>query len=349
MLYEIFNSLKKPRRWLQKNMTKEEFKKGEIVIYKSSQGPEIQVKLEKDSVWLDAHLIAKLFGVNRPAIVKHINNIYKTRELDRKSTCSILEQVAADGKIRKMNLYNLDMIISVGYRVNSKKATQFRIWATKTLKEHLIKGYTINEKRLLQTQSKLKELQTTISFLQEKSKHQLLSGQEKEILSLLTAYSKTLTLLEQYDKGKLSLIRKNKGQFILRYDETTQIIREIKKDLIIKKEASNLFGQENGEKFKAILGNIYQTFAKKELYPSFEEKAAHLLYLTIKDHPFVDGNKRIASFLFIYFLDKNDYLYRSTGEKKINDNALTALSILIAISNPKDKDVLIKIITNLLS
>ena len=134
-------------------MVEEEFKKGEIIIYKSPQGPEIQVKLEQDTVWLDAHLIAKLFDVNRPAIVKHINNIYKTGELDKQSTCSILEQVAADGKVRKMNLYNLDMIISVGYRVNSKRATQFRIWATKTLKEHLVKGYTINEKRLLQTQN----------------------------------------------------------------------------------------------------------------------------------------------------------------------------------------------------
>ena len=157
-------------------LNKPELSKGEIVIYRGSQGPQIKVKLEKDSVWLSAHLIAKLFGVNRPAIVKHINNIYKTKELDRKSTCSILEQVAADGKIRRMNLYNLDMIISVGYRVNSKRATQFRIWATKTLKNHLIKGYTINEKRLLQAQNHLKELQSAISFLQEKSKHNILIG-----------------------------------------------------------------------------------------------------------------------------------------------------------------------------
>jgi len=158
-------------------MTKNNFSKGEIVIYKSPEGPEIEVKLEKDTIWLDAHLIARLFDVNRPAIVKHINNIYKTSELQKKSTCSILEQVAADGKIRKMNFYNLDMIISVGYRVNSKRATQFRIWATKTLKEHLVKGYTINEKRLLQTKNQLRELQNAITFLQKKSKHQLLAGQ----------------------------------------------------------------------------------------------------------------------------------------------------------------------------
>lgn len=330
-------------------MKQDEFKKGEIVIYKSPTGPEIQVKLEKDTVWLDAHLIAQLFDVNRPAIVKHINNIYKTGELDKKSTCSILEQVAADGKIRKMNLYNLDMIISVGYRVNSQRATQFRIWATKTLKEHLVKGYTINEKRLLQAKNQLQELQGTISFLQEKAKHELLAGQEQEIFNLLANYSRTLTLLEQYDKEKLSLIKNTKGRFILKYEEAINVISKIKKDLVAKKEASDLFGQENSDKFKGILGSIYQTFNRKELYPSLEEKAAHLLYFIIKDHPFVDGNKRIASFLFVYYLDKNDFLYRSAGEKKINDNTLTALALLIAVSNSSEKDKLIKIITNLLA
>lgn len=330
-------------------MKQDEFKKGEIVIYKSPTGPEIQVKLEKDTVWLDAHLIAQLFDVNRPAIVKHINNIYKTGELDKKSTCSILEQVATDGKIRKMNLYNLDMIISVGYRVNSQRATQFRIWATKTLKEHLVKGYTINEKRLLQAKNQLQELQGTISFLQEKSKHELLAGQEQEIFNLLANYSRTLTLLEQYDKEKLSLIKNTKGRFILKYEEAINVISKIKEDLVAKKEASDLFGQENSDKFKGILGSIYQTFNRKELYPSLEEKGAHLLYFIIKDHPFVDGNKRIASFLFVYYLDKNDFLYRKTGEKKINDNTLTALALLIAVSDPSEKDKLIKIITNLLA
>jgi len=334
---------------MKKTSLENNLSKGEIVIYKSPQGPEIQVKLEKETVWLDAHLIARLFDVNRPAIVKHINNIYKTGELDKKSTCSILEQVAADGKIRKMNLYNLDTIISVGYRVNSNRATQFRIWATKTLKEHLVKGYTINAKRLLQAQTHLKELQGAIGFLQGKAKHELLAGQEQEILNLLANYSKTLTLLEQYDKRKLRLVKKEKGKFVLLYNEARQVIEEIKKELIAKKEASDLFGQENSEMFKGILGSIYQTFDGKELYLSLEEKAANLLYFIIKDHPFIDGNKRSGSFLFVYFLDKNNYLYKSSGEKKINDNALTALSLLIAVSDPREKDVLIKIITNLLN
>ena len=324
-------------------------KEGEIVIYKSPSGPEIQVKLKKDTVWLDAHLIAKIFDVNRPAIVKHINNIYKTGELGKKSTCSILEQVAADGKIRKMNLYNLDMIISVGYRINSKRATQFRIWATKTLKDHLIKGYTINEKRLLEAREKFKELQTAITFLQEKSKKELLSGQAGEILNLLSSYAKTLTLLEEYDKGKLKTAKGKKAKFVLKYEECQRIVKEIKKELIAKKEAGDIFGRETRDAFEGIIKGLYQTFNRKELYPTVEDKASHLLYFTIKDHPFTDGNKRIASFLLVYFLDKNNYLYRENGEKKINDNALTAIALLIAESDPKEKDIMIKIIRNLIT
>ena len=200
-----------------------------------------------------------------------------------------------------MNLYNLDIIISVGYRVNSKRATQFRVWATRTLKEYLVKGYAINEKRLLEVQSKFKELQVAVDFLKQKSGHELMVGQEQEILNLLSDYSKTLILLEQYDKGKIQLVKKGKAKFIFKYEFVAEIIKRIKKNLVFKKEASDLFGRENSAKLKGIVGNIYQTFDKKELYSSLEEKAAHLLYFIIKDYPFIDGNKRIASFLFVYF------------------------------------------------
>ncbi|MDP1760013.1 MAG: virulence protein RhuM/Fic/DOC family protein, partial [Candidatus Woesebacteria bacterium] len=238
--------------------------------------------------------------------------------------------------------------ISVGYRVKSQQGVKFRIWATNTLKNYLVKGYVVNEKRLLEAENKFRELQSAVDFLQKKAGHELVVGQEKEILSLLSDYSKTLTLLEQYDTEKVVLSKKGKGDFILDYRDLEKIVASIKIELINKKEASEFFGQENGEKLKGLMGAIYQTFDKKELYPSIEEKSAHLLYFVIKDHPFVDGNKRIASFLFVYFLDKNKYLYRETGEKKINDNALTALSLLIAVSDPKEKDKLIKIVTNLL-
>ena len=329
-------------------MKAKEPKKGEIIIYRADSKVKIDVRLDQDTVWLDAHQIAKLFGVNRPAIVKHVNNIYKTGELSEKSTCSKMEQVAADGRMRKMNLYNLDMIISIGYRVNSKMATDFRIWATHKLRNYLIKGFAIDEKRLLETNSKFKELQGAIDFLKQKANHELLDGQEKEILNLLADYSKTLKLLEQYDKEEVALHKEGKAKFILDKQISEKIIFEVKKELMNKKEASDLFGVDAQNKVPGILGNILQTFDRKELYPSIEEKAAHLLYFIIKDHPFVDGNKRLASFMFVYFLEKNKYLYRESGEKKINDNALTALALLIAVSDPKDKDKLIKIITNLL-
>lgn len=331
-------------------MKKDNINKGEIVIYKPKGGEvELRVKLEKETVWLDAHQMAQIFDVNRPAIVKHINNVYKTGEIDKETTCSILEQVAADGKIRRMNFYNLDMIISVGYRVNSKRATQFRIWATKVLKHHILQGYTINQKRLLEGQERFKELQNVIVFLQEKSQERLLEGQEKGILNLLSSYARTLTILEQYDKGKIKKPKGKKDRFVFRYADCKNIIIELKKSLMAKREASNLFGIDVEKKMESIVKNLYQTFGGKELYKTVEEKTAHLLYLTIKDHPFIDGNKRIGSFLFVYFLDKSNYLYRENGEKKINDNALVALALLIAESAPHEKDVLIKIIINLIS
>jgi len=325
-----------------------DIKKGEIVIYKTEKGPKLDVRLEKETVWLTQSQIAVLFGTQRPAITKHLNNIIKSKELDKNSVSSILEHTASDGKKYKTQFYSLDAIISVGYRVNSKRATQFRVWATKTLKDYLVKGFTVNEKRLLEAENKFKELQTAVDFLRQKSKHELLIGQEQEILNLLGDYSKTLTLLEQYDKDRIIVHKKGRPGFALNYGLALKIIDGIKKELLNKKEASEFFGKEPGDKLKGILGSIYQTFDGKALYPSIEEKAANLLYFIIKDHPFIDGNKRIGSFLFVYFLDKNKYLYKESGERKINDNALTALSLLIAVSDPKEKDKLVKIITNLL-
>jgi len=328
---------------------KNNFQKGEIVIYKSKEGPDLKVRLKENTIWLTQKQIAALFDTQRPAITKHLNKIFKSGELYKNSVSSILEHTATDGKTYKTQFYNLDAIISVGYRVNSKSATQFRIWATKILKSYLIRGYTVNEKRLLETREKFRELQNAIVFLEDKAGKKQLKGQEKEILNLLSDYAKTLTILEQYDKGKLKKLRGEKAKFVLRHEDCKQVIREIKKELIFKKEAGSLFGNEAGRGFEGIVKNLYQTFDGEELYKTIEDKASHLLYFTIKDHPFTDGNKRIASFLFVYFLDKNDYLYRKNREKKINDNALVALAILIAESDPKEKDILIKIITNLIS
>src|SRR3990172_4699018 len=314
-------------------MKDKEFKKGEIVIYKTSKNEvELQVRFEGETVWLRQDEIAKLYGKERSVITKHINKIFADREVDKKSNVQFLHIANSD---KPVAFYNLDVILAIGYRTNSSRAIQFRIWATNVLKNYLLKGYALNQKQLLEAK--------------EKSKHELLTGQEHEILNLLAKYSKTLTLLEQYDKEKLVLAEKGRAKFVLDYEQAQIIIKEVKKELIAKKEASDLFGLESGDRFKGILSAIYQTFDGKELYPSLEEKAAHLLYFIIKDHPFADGNKRIGSFLFIYFLDKNNYLYKESGEKKINDNALTALALLIAVSDPKEKDKLVKIITNLLS
>ena len=325
-----------------------EQKRGEIKVYKAKQGPQVEVRLQNDTIWLTQAQITTLFGTQRPAITKHLNNIFKSGELDEQTVCSILEHTAKDGKRYKTSFYSLDAIISVGYRVNSGQATQFRIWATRVLREHITKGFTINEKRLLEAKQKFAELQNTIAFLQEKSKKELLTGQEGEILSLLASYAKTLTILDEYDKGTLREAKGGKGAFVLTYEESRRVIAEVKRELIAKKETGELFGNEKDDSFKGIVRGLYQTFGGQELYKTLESKAAHLLYLTIKDHSFSDGNKRSASFLFVYFLDKNNALCRASGEKKINDNALVALALLVAESDPNEKDQMIALITQLL-
>jgi prophage maintenance system killer protein/prophage antirepressor-like protein len=328
-------------------MQKNKLNKGEIIIYQTSKKEVgLKVRFEDESVWLRQNQIAELFEKDRSVITKHINKIFKDKEADKKSNVHFLH-IANSNK--PVAFYSLDVILAVGYRVNSANAIKFRKWATKILKEYLLQGYAVNEKRLLEAQNKFRELQTAIYFLQKQMDKKQLKGSEKEILNLLADYSKTLSILEKYDKEKLRKPKGKKDSFVLKYKNCFEIIAELKKELIAKKEAGNIFGMERNSVFKGITNNLYQTFDGKELYKNLEEKSAHLLYLIIKDHPFSDGNKRIGSFLFVYFLDKNNYLYRESGEKKINDNALTALALLIAESNPKEKNVLIKIIINLLN
>ncbi|MFA5000073.1 MAG: virulence protein RhuM/Fic/DOC family protein [Patescibacteria group bacterium] len=325
----------------------------QIAVYQAPSGAmEVCLDTSNETIFLTQPQVAGLFSVQKAAISKHVKNIFETGELSKKSTVSILETVQNEGKRkikRKIEYYNLDLILSIGYRVNSVNATKFRQWATKTLRQHIIAGYTINKSRLLEAQNKFHELQEAVLFLQKQSKKELLKGQETEILNLLADYSKTLSLLERYDTGKLGEQKGKKSEFVLKYKDCTEIITRLKKELTAKKEAGGLFGQARGGSFEGIIKGLYQTFDKKELYPAIEDKAAHLLYLIIKDHPFSDGNKRSAAFLFVYFLDKTNYLFKKSGERKINDNALTALALLIAESNPKDKDIMIKIIKNLIA
>jgi death-on-curing family protein len=326
--------------------------KGEIVIYKAKDNTiRLDVRLEKETVWLSQFQMAKLFNKTSPTINEHLKNIYHEGELERNSTIRKFRIVQIEGKRRierNIDFYNLDVIISVGYRVKSMRGTQFRIWATTVLRNYLVKGYALNQKRLHEHERALKELRETIAFITSKASHPQLNNKAEDLLKLLNEYSSALTILYEYDNKSLSLASKTKPYFVLGYDLAIEIISNIKAKLIERNEASNLFGHETGNKFKSIIGALYQTFDKKDLYLSVEEKASHLLYLIIKDHPFSDGNKRIASLMFVYFLEKNGYLYKANGECKVTNNTVVAISLLIAASDPREKDMMIKIVTNLI-
>ena len=326
---------------------KEQFNKGEIIIYETSKrGVDLKVRFKNETIWLRQNQIAKLFNKDRTVITKHINKIFKDEEVEKKSNVQKMHIANSD---KQVAFYSLDIILAVGYRTNSKNAIKFRQWSSNILKQYLLQGYAVNQKRLLENQKKFLELQEIINFLSEKSKKKNLVGQEIEILSLLKNYSKSLTLLEKYDKNKLKAGKEKKEKRKLNFDDCLNIIKQLKHELINKKEASDIFGNIRDGNFEGIIKGVYQTFGGKDLYQGINAKSAHILYLIIKDHPFTDGNKRIASFLFVYFLDLNNYLHKESGEKKINDNALVALALLVAESKPKEKDIMIKLIMNLIS
>lgn len=323
----------------------------QIVIYEDINGHvSLDVSLTDDTVWLSQKQMSLLFDVNVPAINKHIKNIIKDGELDS-STISKMETVQKEGKReikREIEFYSLDMIISLGYRVNSKRATNFRVWATKTLKDYLINGYAVNQKRL--QQKGLEEFSNTLALLKDTiSQGELELSETRGLLDVILKYSRTWTFLQGYDEDSLSI---NAGQkeakFILDFDEAKDAIAQLKKELIKKGEASELFGREKAGEFDGIVRNIYQTFDGIDLLPTIEEKAANLLYYIIKGHPFNDGNKRIGAFIFILFLSKNNMLYKKSGELKINDNALVALSLMTAKSDPNQKDTVVNLIVNIL-
>jgi len=263
-----------------------------------------------------------------------------------------LEHTAADGKTYKTQFYNLDAIISVGYRVNSHRATQFRIWATSIIRDHIVKGYTLNRERISQLRQKqLSEFANAVSLIKKTIETKQLSTKEESgLLKVITEYANSWILLQQYDKGKIASLEKTtKAIYKLEYDEAQNVIVELKNSLLAQRETSDLFGIERHKGLDQIVSGLCQTFGGRQLYPSVEDKAAHLLYFTIKDHPFSDGNKRIASFLFIVFLARNNCLFRKNGERKINDNAMVALALLVAESEAKQKDIMIKLIMNFLA
>ena len=321
--------------------------KGEILIYQNPNNDfEIQVKLEQDTIWLSQKLMAELFEKDSDTIGLHIKNIFKEKELSENSTTEFFSVVQKEGKReveRKIKFYNLDVILSVGYRVSSKKGTQFRQWATQRLKEHLVQGYSINQKRL-------EQLQQTIQLIQKSGSNDVSLSEAKGLLDIISNYTQSFVLLNQFDSNSLKENQLNDNiTYEIDYVEAKNAVRELKKLLIKKKEATELFGNEKDNSFQGTLQNIVQSFGGQYVYPTIEEQAAHLLYFIIKNHPFSDGNKRIGAFLFIWFLDKNKHRFKKSGEAKINDNGLTALALLVAQSNPADKELMVKLIVNLIN
>ena len=320
-----------------------------IVIYQTEDGQtQIDVRLENETVWLTQAQMVELFKSSRTNILEHIQHIYEVEELDKISTCRNCRQVQKEGNRmvnRTKTMYNLDMIISVGYRVNTKRGIKFRQWANKVLKQYLIKGYAVNE-RIRKEQ--IGELRQLVGMLGRTIQNQsLLSNDETNALfEVVTNYTYALDTLDNYDYERLTIDKTTKDEpFHATYENAMEAINGLRE----KFGGSVLFGNEKDDSFKSSIGQIYQTFGGEELYPSVEEKAAMLLYLVTKNHSFSDGNKRIAATLFLWFLNNNHILYREDGSKRIADNTLVALTLMIAESKTEEKDVMVKVVVNLIN
>lgn len=321
----------------------------QIEIYKSSDNAiELQVSLDNDTVWLNRNQLAILFDRDVKTIGKHINNVFLEGELSKKAVVANFATTAIDGKTYQVDHYNLDVIISVGYRVKSKQGTQFRQWATQRLKDYLVKGYAINEKRLQEATGKFQDLKNAVKLAAKAGNIEALTSVEaKGILGVIEQYAYALETLDKYDHQRLTIETPNEETEIqkLTYENAIQQIiiwRDFQK-------AGNLFGNEKDQSFKSSLETIYQTFDGIDLYPTFEEKAANLLYYVVKNHSFSDGNKRIAAGLFVYFLAMNNKLLNEEGNKRIGDNALVAITIMIAESKSDEKDMMVKLVVNLIN
>ena len=324
--------------------TQQDLEKQKIVIYQSANGEvALDIKLHDETLWLSMNQIANLFGRDKSVISRHLKNIFYTGELEASSVVANFATTAADGKTYDVDYYNLDAIISVGYRVNSKRGTQFRQWSSRILKEHLIKGYTLNHQQL--NQKSITELEGTIDLL---SKTMINQGLVNDIgigaLQIIKEYTKTWDILRRFDEDRLTNDKiQNTDGDIIEYTEAIAAISLLKEELFSSEELSHFFGQERNNSLRSILGNIEQTFGGKMLYATLQERAANLLYLIIKDHPFNDGNKRIGCLLFLMYLKKS-----GLNLKTIGNNALIALALLIAESNPSQKDLMIQLIMHLL-
>jgi prophage maintenance system killer protein len=311
-----------------------------IEIYNSNGETQIQVTFDNETVWLSLNQISKLFDRDKSFISRHLSNIFKEKELEESTTVAknAIVQIEGNRSVKRETvLYNLDVIISVGYRINSKQGTQFRIWATNKLKNYLIKGYAINENRLSQLKQSFKLIQSATNS------ESIDSIQRKEIIELLTDYALGLDILDGYDNQTLEIREiSEESTYKIDYLEAKSAINKLKN----KFGGSMLFGNEKDESFKSSIASIDQTFDGKELYPSIEEKAANLLYFVVKNHSFNDGNKRIAAWLFVWYLNKNNYLLNKEGKFKIENNALASITLMVALSKSEEKELMIRVIIN---
>jgi len=311
---------------------------GEIILYRAADGgPALDVRLERESVWLSQAQLVDLFQRDQSVISRHLRNVFKEGELPEESN---MQKMHIAGSDKPVAFYNLDVIISVGYRVKSLRGTQFRIWATNVLRQHLVQGYTVHERRL-------KELNQAVRLVADVAHRRTLSGDEATaLLEVVADYAYALEVLDDYDHQRVRLGDVSPGPVAaLALDEARQVIVRMGERF----GATGLFGREKDEGLEGSLSAVMQTFGGQEVYSSLEEKAAHLLYFLVKNHHFVDGNKRIAAALFLWFLQKNLALYRADGGKRIADNALVAMTLLIAESRPDEKDVLTRVVVNLIN
>jgi len=322
----------------------------EVLIYQKDDGQSaVEVRLEKDTLWLSLLQIAELFGRDKSVISRHLKNIFETNELDMNSVVAKNATTAADGKTYQVEYFNLDAIISVGYRVNSVQGTRFRVWANRVLKDYLVQGYALNTLRLQSQQEQIKQLERTLTLFQENLIDQAGLTEARGLAQVIADYARTFVLLNQFDSERLPSTDFNTTiRYEIQRAEAEAGIAALKADLMAREEASELFGNQKDDSFAGILGNIVQSFGGEFLYPSIEDQAAHLLYFVIKDHPFSDGNKRIGAFLFIWFLRRNQHHLKAGGEPKINDNALAAIALLVAQSDPRHKALMIHLIMNLI-
>jgi prophage maintenance system killer protein len=319
-----------------------------IIIYRTEDGQaSVDVKIENDNVWLTQSQLQELFNQTKQNISLHINNIFKEEELSSAAVVKDSLTTAADGKNYKTKYYSLDVIISVGYRIKSKRGTQFRIWANNILKDYLVKGYVINEKKLKEQTNQFNSLKQTVQLLGNVLKNKELNTDEATgLLKVVTDYSYALDILDKYDHQQLIVEGTADQQlFVATYEDAKEAIKDLKD----KFGGSSLFGNEKDDSFKGSIGVIYQSFGGIDFYPTIEEKAANLLYFVVKNHSFSDGNKRIAAYLFVWFMEKNNILYRQDGTKRIADNALVALTLMIAESKPEEKDMMVKVVVNLIN